>query len=125
MSVILCLNSGSSSLKFAVFDITAASETRLAEGAVENIGLGARLWIRKGDDQITEQQASLADAHACIEAVFTAIDKSALPRPTSVGHRVVHGGQRYTSPQRINEDVLNELKKLVSLAPLHLPGQIE
>ena len=124
MSVILCLNSGSSSLKFAVFDM-AASEMRLAEGAVENIGPEARLWVRKGDGQIAELRAGLTEAHACIEAVFAAIDKSTLPRPMSAGHRIVHGGPRYASPQLINREVLNELKKLVPLAPLHLPSQIE
>ena len=124
MSVILCLNSGSSSLKFAVFDM-AASETRLAEGAVENIGPEARLWVRKGDGQIAEQRAGLTQAHACIEAVFAAIDKSALPRPMAAGHRIVHGGPHYTSPQLIHGEVLNELKKLIPLAPLHLPSQVE
>ena len=124
MSIILCLNSGSSSLKFAVVDM-AASETRLAEGAVENIGRGARLWLRKGDAPISEQRGDWTEAHACIEAVFAAIDRAELPRPMAAGHRVVHGGPRYTSPQRINEEVLHELKKLVPLAPLHLPAQIE
>lgn len=124
MSVILCLNSGSSSLKFAVFDM-AASERRLAEGAVESIGPQARLWVRKGDGEITEQRAGLTDAHACIEAVFEAIDQSALPRPMAAGHRIVHGGPLYTSPQLIHAEVLNELQKLIPLAPLHLPGQIE
>lgn len=124
MSIILCLNSGSSSLKFAVFDM-AASETRLAEGAVENIGPEARLWVRKGDGQIAEQRTSLTEAHACIEAVFAAIDKSALPRPMAAGHRIVHGGPHYTSPQLIHGEVLNELKKLIPLAPLHLPSQVE
>src|SRR5947209_4467848 len=125
MSVILCLNSGSSSLKFAVFDMAAGSEVRLAEGAVENVGPDARLWIRQGDNQITEQQASLTDAHASVEAVFSAINKSELPRPVAAGHRIVHGGPHYTSPERISPEVLNALKTLVPLAPLHLPGQIE
>ena len=125
MSAILCLNSGSSSLKFAVFDMAAGSEVRLAEGAVENVGPDARLWIRQGDNQITEQQASLTDAHASVEAVFSAINKSELPRPVAAGHRIVHGGPHYTSPERISPEVLNALKTLVPLAPLHLPGQIE
>src|ERR1051326_894024 len=124
MSFILCLNSGSSSLKFAVFDM-AASETRLAQGAIENIGPEARLWVRKGDGPIAEQQTSLTGAHACIEAVFAGIDRSTLPHPQAAGHRIVHGGPRYRSPQLINGEVLNELNKLVPLAPLHLPSQIE
>src|SRR5947209_16753883 len=125
MSTILCLNSGSSSLKFAVFDLTAASEARLAEGAVENISPDARLWIRKAEGEKNGQQINLPDGHACIEAVFAALDRSDLPQPVAAGHRVVHGGLRYTSPQLISPDVVDTLKKLVQLAPLHLPTQIE
>ena len=80
MNNILCLNAGSSSLKFAVCSLP--EETRLAQGAVENIGPQARIWIRNAQNQITEdRQARLMDAHDCIKAVFSALDKIDLPRP--------------------------------------------
>jgi len=121
---ILCLNAGSSSLKFADFSLP--EETRLAQGAVENIGPEARIWIRNAQNQITEdRQARLMDAHDCIEAVFSALGKSDLPRPLAAGHRIVHGGPSHTAPQSINAELVGELKQLIPLAPLHLPGQIE
>src|SRR5256714_1238847 len=121
---ILCLNAGSSSLKFAVFSLP--EEAHLAQGAIENIGSESRIWVRNAQNQITEdRQASLTDAHDCIEAVFSALDKSELPRPLAAGHRIVHGGPLHTAPQSINAGLVDELKQLVPLAPLHLPGQIE
>src|SRR5205807_3288971 len=124
MNAVLCLNSGSSSLKFAVFSFP--EEQRLAQGAIENIGPQARMWIRNAQNQIIEdRQASLSGAHDCIEAVFSALDKSELSRPLAAGHRIVHGGPVHTAPQSINAGLLDELKQLIPLAPLHLPGQIE
>src|SRR5881227_3897601 len=124
MNTILCFNAGSSSLKFAVFSFP--EEARLAQGAIENIGPEARIWVRNAQNQITEdRQASVKDAHDCIEAVFSALDKSELPRPLAAGHRIVHGGPLHTAPQSINAGLVDELKQLIPLAPLHLPGQIE
>src|SRR5262245_59078647 len=122
---ILCLNSGSSSLKFALFSISEHSEQKLASGAVENIGENARLWLRSGDKVLVDRQAKLTNAHLCIGAILAAIDKSGLPRPAAAGHRIVHGGPRYAAPQKISPQLLQELERLVPLAPLHLPVQIE
>ena len=122
---ILCLNSGSSSLKFALFLISETTEEKLASGAVENIGPGARLWLRNGQKTVIDQQENLSDAHQCIAAIFAAVDHSGLPRPAAAGHRIVHGGPRYTSPQAITSALLKDLEALVPLAPLHLPAQIE
>ena len=122
---ILCLNSGSSSLKFALFSISETTEEKLASGAVENIGPGARLWLRNGQKTVVDKQENLSDAHQCIAAIFAAVDHSGLPRPAAAGHRIVHGGPRYTSPQAITPPLLKELEALVPLAPLHLPAQIK
>lgn len=123
---ILCLNSGSSSLKFALFSISESVEKRLASGAVEDIGPSAKLSLRDGAGRVlSNKQASLRDAHECIVAIFDSLDHSRLPRPTAAGHRIVHGGPEHTSPQRINSKLLHELKQLIPLAPLHLPAQIE
>ena len=123
--VILCLNSGSSSLKFALFSISESSETRLASGAIENIGREARLWLRSGEQTLIDQQERLADMHQCIPAIFAAVDHSGLPQPQAAGHRIVHGGAQHTSPERITPALVEDLWQLVPLAPLHLPAQIE
>src|SRR5215469_14054780 len=122
---ILCLNSGSSSLKFALFAISDSIEERLAFGAVENIGSNARLWLRTGEKTLLDKHDKLSTAHECIAAIFSALDHSQLPRPSAAGLRIVHGGARHIQPQRINARLIEELQQLVPLAPLHLPAQIE
>lgn len=124
--IILCLNSGSSSLKFGLFSVSEAGENRLANGAVEDIGSNSHFWLRDADKHILlDKQASLPGARECIAAIFDAIDHSSLPAPVAAGHRIVHGGPRYTQPQKITPAVQQELQRLVPLAPLHLPSQVE
>lgn len=122
---ILCLNSGSSSLKFALFNISGSVEQKLVSGAIENIGAHAHLWLRDGDRVLLDKQGPLPGAHECIAAIFTTLDDLKLARPQAAGHRIVHGGPRYTEPHRIDSQLLKELESVVPLAPLHLPAQIE
>ncbi len=125
-TTVLCLNSGSSSVKFALFAVSASSERRLASGAVEEIGPNARLWLRDADQNtLLDKRAALPGAHECIVAIFDALDHSSLPGPEAAGHRIVHGGPVYTSPEKITPALQQELRRLVPLAPLHLPAQIE
>jgi acetate kinase len=121
---ILCLNSGSSSLKFALFSISESGEGRLANGAIENIGEAARLWLRNADGH-REYLANLSRAHQSIEAVFDLLGKSGFPRPAAAGHRIVHGGAHHVTPELISKELIQDLKGLVPFAPLHLPSQIE
>ena len=125
--VILCVNAGSSSLKFALYAISPSDEKKVAEGAVEGIGQPtARLWIRDSQDQPVEnRQAQFSNAHETIGALFSALERPELLQPGAVGHRIVHGGARYTAPQKITAELQRDLQALVPLAPLHLPGQIE
>lgn len=123
---ILCLNSGSSSLKFALFSISESVEKRLASGAVEDIGVNAKLSLRDSAGRmLLDKQSSLSGPRECIAAIFDALDHSSLPKPQAAGHRIVHGGPHYTSPQRITSKLQHELSGLIPLAPLHLPAQIE
>lgn len=102
-----------------------AAEQRIVSGAVDNIGQQARLWLRKADKVVLDKQESLPGAHECIGAIFAALDRLNLERPRAAGHRVVHGGPKYSHPQGIDSDLLQELENIVPLAPLHLPAQIE
>lgn len=115
--IILCLNSGSSSLKFTLF----RGEERLAEGEAERIGQPDSALRIAGVDQ-QRQFASHGDV---VRAILDAPELGRLPQPEAIGHRVVHGGPDHTEPQRVTAELLAQLKNLIPLAPLHLPEQIE
>ena len=122
--VVLCVNSGSSSLKFAVFVVCAETFEAVAEGAVEGIGLlQGNAWLRAGIDR-QERRDAYADHASAFDAAFALLRAGHTPAPSLVGHRIVHGGMRYREPVRIDEAVLRELRTLVRLAPLHLPAAI-
>src|SRR5215469_12256993 len=122
---ILCLNSGSSSIKFALFSVSDVAEQRLLFGAVENIGPQARVWLRQADKMMLDKQETLPGPRECIRAIFAAFEVLNLGRPQAAGHRIVHGGPKHTQPQKIDSALLKDLENIVPLAPLHLPAQIE
>lgn len=124
--MILVLNAGSSSLKFAVF----RGETLLQRGQVSPIGVDTDLpsrldaWDGAGK-QVTLAEISAADHETALEAVLGLVRVSFPGTPLqAVGHRVVHGGVRFRAPVRIDEGVLAELDALVPLAPLHQPHNL-
>ena len=123
---ILCLNSGSSSLKFALYGLEGAGEVLLGAGAVERIGLAdALLWVRGADKaQLLERKEDFPDHAAAVEAVFAATARLRLQEPSAVGHRVVHGGARHAAPERVGGALLADLRDLAAFAPLHLPGSV-
>jgi len=124
--LILCLNSGSSSLKFAVFRCDHCEEVELARGAVEGISQDhGRLWIQSPkDSQRQDSQRSFSSHQAAFEAAMDLLSTLKLPAFSVVGHRVVHGGNQFDRPTRIDTQVLGTLRTLVRFAPLHLPPQI-
>lgn len=123
---ILCLNSGSSSLKFALYRLRGAREELLAAGAAERIGLaGGGLWVRGPDRApLLQLRQDCPDHAAAVAAVFAAAARLRLPEPAAVGHRVVHGGPDHAAPERVAARLLADLRALVAFAPLHLPGAI-
>jgi acetate kinase len=123
--VVLCLNSGSSSLKFATFRM-AEGETKLAEGAIEGIGTdNGRFWIRRDSDRpVYDRVAPFADHEAAVIATMNAIEENHLPSPDAVGHRMVHGGPRHQEPERVDAALIDSLRRLVGFAPIHLPSEI-
>lgn len=124
--VILCLNSGSSSLKFALYQLEEA-ETLLAAGAVERIGLpGGHLWIRDADKKIlTETHSDFPDYQAAVRTAFVAVEQMHLPQPAAVGHRLVHGGPDHVAPERVTSQLMASLHRLIAFAPLHLPSELQ
>ena len=123
--VILCLNSGSSSVKLAVFRL-GDKETLLAQGATERIGQQkGRLWIRGPAEEIlVDQTNDFPDHQVAVRAMLAAFQQLLLPKPAAVGHRVVHGGPGYTEPALVDPQLLDTLRKLIPFAPLHLPGAL-
>ena len=123
--VILCLNSGSSSLKFALYRIGDREEILLAQGAVErNDAQSARLWIHSPQRKIEKTGGEMSSVSAAMHAASVELERLELPRFDAVGHRLVHGGQHHAVPERITDTLLNELRSLIPFAPLHLPDEI-
>jgi acetate kinase len=123
--VILSLNGGSSSLKFAVYRFSDAAEERIFSGAVEAIGEDSgKAWLRSGDKALQEASGKFPDHTAAIETMFAALQKQGVERLAAAGHRIVHGGPKFITPQLIDEKLKAGLKELIRFAPLHLPDQL-
>ena len=101
---VLVVNSGSSSLKYQLFDMK--SETRLAKGLVERIGCGGP---KDHAEALKNVVAQLGDAAKGIDAI---------------GHRVLHGGEVFTDSALMNKANMAKAKKLVKFGPLHMPANL-
>jgi acetate kinase len=122
--VVLCLNGGSSSLKFAVFELAGSEERRIVTGAVEGVGTEAGRAVIRAGERETEWRGVFRDAAAALDATFTLLDASKVTKPDVVGHRVVHGGAAYAEPTLVDAALLRGLEAVVPIAPLHMPGAI-
>jgi acetate kinase len=125
--VILCLNSGSSSLKFALYRVREGEDTALVEGAVERIGLpNGRLSLHSQASGLSrEDLGAFHDHQAAVQAAFDSLEKLQLPTPEAVGHRIVHGGADHIAPEAVDARLLEDLRRLIPYAPLHLPAEIQ
>jgi acetate kinase len=122
----LVLNAGSSSLKFCVYQRPAAGEWRLeARGQIEGIGTAPRFSARDGEgNRIVQQElgAPVRDAGTALDSLAEWLrGRYGRARVLGVGHRVVHGGSRYAAPTIVTPGVMEDLRRLVPLAPLHQP----
>ena len=116
--LILVLNAGSSSIKFAVFD---GNLNEVLSGMADGIGGPGFLKVGTGKTEL-----DLADHDAALSAALDALRGQELPpeRFTAAAHRVVHGGTTLTAPAHVTPDILNEIRACVPLAPLHNPHNI-
>lgn len=121
---VLVLNTGSSSVKYQLLDMDAV--TRLAAGLVERIGEGRGALAHRGPRD-HERAEPYADHEEGLRAMLAAFDAAgpALDGVTAIGHRVVHGGSRFSAPVLIDDAVERAIGELVPLAPLHNPGNLE
>ena len=125
---ILVINCGSSSLKYQLIDMD--NEGVLAQGLVERIGIDGILTQKvEGRDKYVVE-TDLKDHQIAIDLVLkTLVDKKqgvikSMDEISAVGHRVVHGGEKYSKSVLVNDEVLENLEDLVKLAPLHNPANI-
>ncbi|MBF8185110.1 acetate kinase [Nonomuraea sp. K274] len=118
---ILVLNTGSSSIKYELVDMT--TRTRPARGLVERIGEeGGRLTHHAGGGRPYERRARFPGHREGLAAVMEAFEAAGPElNPVAVGHRVVHGGNRFTEAVLIDDGVLRAIEELAPLAPLHNP----
>lgn len=126
-SSILVLNSGSSSLKFALFRPAGDEETAAAEGALDNVGRGnGHLRIRDAHGRMLVERAHdmPTQAHALDILARTLADVGLGP-PAAVGHRIVHGGPHLRTHQALTPQVLEQLRQAVHFAPVHIPVALE
>ncbi|MBK1730258.1 acetate/propionate family kinase [Thiococcus pfennigii] len=128
---ILVLNSGSSSIKYQLFD--SEDWPSLASGAVSRIGervgdLSCRWTDAEGVDHRRDDNLAIPDHHAAIAHIIEGLRESRtladLDELGAIGHRVVHGGEVFHSPTIVDEEVLGVIEAMIPLAPLHNPAHL-
>ncbi|GAB4033140.1 acetate/propionate family kinase [Spirosoma gilvum] len=120
-SQLLVLNSGSSSIKFAVYNL---DEHRIASGKLTRIGQNQGLFERTGLLHTQTSPLALPDHAAALNTLFNWLHQQGNLKIEAVGHRIVHGGEHYWAPQQVTPQLLADLRLLVPLAPDHLPAEI-
>lgn len=127
--MVLVLNSGSSSIKFALFDVSASEPDLLCRGLLDEHEAKPRLVVKSpaGEDLFdAHSQASDADSGDLFTDVLGFVeDRFGDHRLRAVGHRIVHGGPDYSGPVELTDDVHARLEALTPLAPLHQPRCLE
>jgi acetate kinase len=133
---ILVLNAGSSSLKFQLIEtdgdaIAGSTDRRLARGQIDRIGGAAIVTTTAGDAPPSKTTAIIRDHTAAVEQVLawlvseaSGLALSRIGEIDAVGHRVVHGGERFGHSTRIDEEVRKGIEDLIELAPLHNPNNL-
>jgi acetate kinase len=126
MHSVLTINSGSSSLRFALFKV-GESLPQILIGKFERIGLpDARLSFTDVlPNQSDERRIDAPNHVACVPLLVELLEKkTGVSAVSAIGHRVVHGGPRYREPRRVDGAMLEELRRISSFAPNHLPSTI-
>jgi acetate kinase len=129
-SLVLTLNAGSSSLKFAAFRLAEGGEPNLlASGQIEGIGATANGSVKTASGETAalsfDGSQARVDHAAAMGAILDWLKKAGYDSSiTAVGHRIVHGGPDYSEPVLIDAATLAKLKALIPLAPLHQPHNV-
>lgn len=123
---VLSINAGSSSLKFQLIEMP--EEKVLAKGLVERIGLENSIFGLSYGDKEEEQVLDIPNHDKAVQLLLENLQASgvikSLDEIDGVGHRVVHGGEKFNDSVLVTDEVLEEIKKVSELAPLHNPANI-
>ena len=125
---ILVINGGSSSIKYQLIDMI--TNVVMAKGNCSRIGIDGNLIHKTQDGYVIDQDMPMPDHAAAIKIVINLLATGEHPviedmnEISAVGHRIVHGGERFKTAVLVTEDVLIGLEEVVPLAPLHNPGHI-
>ena len=127
---ILVLNSGSSSIKFQLFDMT--DRTVMAKGLVDRIGLkGSKIKLNKQNGEEVHFEGDILDHQMGIEYIIGILTSEkhgcikSVEEIDAVGHRVVHGGERFKQSTLLTDEVIKGIEETVDLAPLHNPPNLK
>ena len=120
---VLVLNSGSSSIKFSIYEAGNGERTKLFEGAVDGIGTDlGKFWIKneKGG-KLVDQTPPVPSRAEAFKLVVDALNSSDFPAPAAIGHRMVSGGPTILENQKITPALIDEMERYTEFAPLHTP----
>jgi len=122
----LCVNAGSSSLKFQLFDMP--EEKVLISGYIEKIGLEDSFWTTKVNGEKIKGAKYLKNHSEAVQVLLNELIEhkavESLDEIKGVGHRVLHGGEKYSDSVLITDEVIQDIKDLTKLGPLHHPGNL-
>jgi acetate kinase len=120
---ILVLNSGSSSIKFSIYEAGNGARTRLVEGAVDGIGTDlGKFWIEDASGKkLVDQTPPVPSRAVAFSLVADALKSGKFSAPAAVGHRMVSGGPTVQENQRITPELIDEMESYTEFAPLHTP----
>ena len=123
--LVLTINGGSSSIKFALFEAVDPLR-RVTTGNIDRVGLtDASFTINDSDGNRTCRSLQAPSHTAAVNALMDWLEERTRHEAlTAVGHRVVHGGPKYSDPQRITSEMVEELRQLSPFDPEHLPEEI-
>lgn len=127
MSLILAINSGSSSLKFGLFTEQGGDEQAVVRGNADAIGSkGSKLDFFDRDQKVLlSEQHPFASQKEALTQITKKLSALNFETPVAIGHRIVHGGPHLVAHCRINDQVLDTLNRAVHFAPLHIPPAID
>ena len=120
---VLVLNSGSSSIKFSMYEAGDGQRLKLHEGAVDGIGTDlGQFWIKDADGKkLVDQTPSVPSRSEAFKLVADALRSGDFPAPAAIGHRTVCGGPGILENQLITPKLIDEIESYAELAPLHTP----
>ncbi len=123
---VLALNSGSSSLKFGVYDVGPSQTEMLISGEAEAIGGPDSRFhaVDAAGGKLPAPGGAINSHQEAIARIEELLTEAAMPRPQAIGHRVVHGGPRLRRHCRIDEAIWQQLQDAEPFAPLHIPAAL-